>query len=97
MVHQPFSQSAQLPPSQAAAPPLGQHQLEVDVFRHPLQHTVTLAQRGTAAEHGLHVAPIKLGQQAEHVSDQQILLKDRGRKISEAEAQRFFDGTTLGG
>ncbi len=58
---------------------------------------MALAQRGAAAEHRLNLTPVEGGEHPQHFGYQQILLQDRGRQISEAEAQRFFDGATLGG
>jgi hypothetical protein len=58
---------------------------------------VALAQRGAATEHRLHVAPIKLGQQAEHFGDQQILLQDRWVQLTQAALIGFDDGAKLGG
>jgi len=57
---------------------------------------VALAQGGAAAKHGLHVAPIKLGQQAEHFGDQQILFKNRRIQLTQAALIGFDDGATLG-
>jgi len=50
---------------------------EVDVFRHPLDQPIALAQGGAAAEHRLHLTPVEASQQAQNLGSRTLWLQLR--------------------
>lgn len=85
--------SSSSPPVSSYAPPTALEDLHILDF---LELAGSQAKAGAAL--AMHQSTVcRSLQLAEHVGDQQILLKDRRIQLTQAELIGFFDGATLGG